>query len=865
MNRTRPMPSAPRKPLKSAAVFQCAAALLFAAALSAPSQTAPLYYSSMPKVSAAYDEALQKTWEGIRARNVDAYQTGLVHRPKSDRPDDAVSEGVSYGMFLALYCNDQTNFNKIWNAGEKYMWNSEGLWGNPGNYYDWRVDKSGGNVGTGPASDADQDIALLLIFADQLVKKGVWTSYTSVKGAGYEARARSLLGTIRASMVDEGRFLLPGHWGKAPDTKNPGYFAPAFYRVFAEFDSTNRAAWMALVDGSYELIAKSPGYDKGLIPDWCTMAGKTTGGAGYNAYFDGDALYRDAIRVYWRLATDWLWYREERAKTFLDKAIGFLEGLGGPEKANFFDMSGKLLPAENTELLGKGKYDIERTRREHSHLTVGMWAAAAMASGGPELAGKYSDELLKFYKPGTDYWGYAVDPAGGTEDTLHNEMYFDQFLAWFGASILGGVFTNVWDDLKGGVPKGPPEWKTRPPAVLSNWNIDASDKPFTLGASFNQSVRWTVTLTHDSAAAQTKTFSGNSDTVNVVWYGLNDAGGYMRQGYYTLTISALGLDEVYTAKVWLGKPFAGNVPPNLREGNRLLVDDFADGDTIPYIGRAWQTFSDVNNGGKSSAELIPKAKSGNANGQLEWKYNINAGFEHAFVALDWNCRTSSGALDLTGMDSIIIVARSKTSALGVSVQLIDTDNTEDYQYFEDSISLTTTSRTYALRLSSANFRQRIGGSNRTFDTTLSNMRAIRFHMQYAVNAPQSSDAIIIERMYLAGPDNVLSRLYTSPTPPPEYIEPDDGGPQIRVTHRSAPAGKYSIRRGGNAVRVTLPPNMAGASARIVDVKGRVVRRMDVPPTAQLNISARGLSAGMYFVEIRKQGLASLRLPLSNVR
>jgi hypothetical protein len=673
-------------------------------------------------------------------------------------------------------------------------------------------------------------------------------------------------------MVDQGKILMPGRWGGPPDTKdvkNPGYFAPAFYRIFAEFDSTNRSAWMALVDGSYELIAKSPGYDKGLIPDWCTMDGSSTGGAGYNAYFAGDALYRDAIRVYWRLATDYLWYGEPRAKTFLDKAVAFLEGShGGAEGANFFDMKGNLHSLDSIEVLGDGvSVKITRTRREHSHLTVGMWAAAAMASRGPEFAESYSDELLKFYQDGTDYWGYAVDPAGGTEDTLHNEMYFDQFLAWFGASILGGVFTNVWDDLKGGVPQGPPAWKTRPPALLPNWDIDASDKPFTLGASFNRSVRWTVTLTHDSSAAQTKTFSGNSDTVNVVWYGLNDAGGYMRQGYYTLTISAAGLEnDVYTAKVWLGRPFAGNVP-NLREGNRLLVDDFADGDVYPYIGTEWQTFSDkISDGGNSDAEMRPTAASGGSGGRLEWKYDIKAGFSYAFVALDWNCRTSSGGtLDLTGVDSVIIVASSKNAAIGVSVQLIDTDDRGDYWFFEDSISLTTASKRYALRLSSTNFRQRLGGDNRTFSNTLSKMMGIRFHIQYDVNAPQSSDAIIIERMYLAGPDNVLSRLYTPPTPPPEYIEPDDGGPQIRVTHRNAPAGKYSIRRSGNAVRVTLPPNMAGASARIVDVKGRVVRRMSVPPTAQLNISARDLAAGMYFVEIRKQGVTGLRLPLSNVR
>jgi len=850
----------PSKSSLPSAAARAAAVLLFIAAASAPAQYKPLYYRDMPRVSASYDTVLQKTWEGIKARNVDAYTTGLVHRPKSNQPHDAVSEGVAYGMILALYCNDQAYFNKIWNAGEKYMWNSTG------NYYDWRVNRNGqqGRDG-GPASDADQDIALLLIFADQLVNKGIWSgTYPKEKGADYATRARSILNTVRTTMVDQGKFLLPGHWGSAGgygggDTKNPGYFAPAFYRVFAEFDPENSAAWDALIDGSYELIEKSPGYAKGLIPDWCRLDGSSTGGAGYNAYFDGDALYRDAIRVYWRLATDYMWYGEPRAKAFLDKAVTFLENShGGAEGANFFDIKGDLLPEDDTEILAIGDGDIERKRREHSHLTVGMWAAAAMASGGPDLAESYSDELLKFYKPGTDYWGYAVDPSGGTEDTLRNEMYFDQFLAWFGASIIGGTFTNVWADLKSGVPQGPLAWKTRPQPLLPNWNINAEREPFRLGASFTRSAPWTVTLKRDTTG-ETRTFTGNSDTVSVVWSGLSETGAYMPQGFYTLTISAGSLSS-YTTQVWLGKPYAGSVP-NLRDGNRLLVDDFADGDITPYIGKAWETFSDAaHDGGSSRATMIPTAASGNTDGRLEWQYEIRPGASYPFIALDWNCRSSLQG-GLTGVDSIIIIARSKTAAIGVSLQLIDTDDHNDYHYFEDSLYLTTTPKTFAKRLSSANFKQRLNGSGRNFDTTLSNMKAVRFHLQYE---PGASDAIIIERMYLAGPNNVLSRLYTPPLAPPEYIEPPYE-PQISVTHRNVQAGRYSIRRSGNAVRVTLPGNMAGANARIIDVRGRVIRRMNVPPTAQLNISARDLPAGMYFVEIKKQGIASLRLPLGNLR
>jgi len=39
-----------------------------------------------------YHDSLKATWEGLKARNIDAYDVKLVHRPRSETPDDAVSE-----------------------------------------------------------------------------------------------------------------------------------------------------------------------------------------------------------------------------------------------------------------------------------------------------------------------------------------------------------------------------------------------------------------------------------------------------------------------------------------------------------------------------------------------------------------------------------------------------------------------------------------------------------------------------------------------------------------------------------------------------------------------------------------------------
>ena len=91
-------------------------------ALALPSYAVLEIPNTQPKVAAeAWKPVLDKTWEGIKKRNIQPYGTGLIHRPKSETPGDAVSEGVGYGMLLALYSNDQETFNTIWEAGNNNL------------------------------------------------------------------------------------------------------------------------------------------------------------------------------------------------------------------------------------------------------------------------------------------------------------------------------------------------------------------------------------------------------------------------------------------------------------------------------------------------------------------------------------------------------------------------------------------------------------------------------------------------------------------------------------------------------------------------------------------------------------------------
>jgi len=401
------------------------------------------------KVDFDWKPALELVWKGIKKRNIAAYNTGLVHRPKADGsigPGDAVSEGQGYGMMMALFAGDQATFNTIWSATETYMWK--------GSYMNWRVNPDGSYSGdVGPATDAEQDVAAMLILADALVKNGVWQPF-SLPGSSvaYAVRAQVMLNSIWSVMVESSGstfHLRPGSWGGTTGL-NPGYYTPAFYRIFADFDTNSNHKWLVLLDQGYRTMEANPGAALGLLPDWCDGAGALLpSGPGYNAYDGGKSMFKDAIRVLWRVGTDAIWFDEPRAKSFLTKSLTFINSKGGASAANFYKMDGTVVPKTDIWAFNgrTGKELTTRTRYEHSPLTIGMWAIAAMAVGTPADQESFSDEMKKFYGNGNDFFGLVSDPSGNNEDTTHNEMYFDQFLAWWGTATMAGAYSNIIYDL----------------------------------------------------------------------------------------------------------------------------------------------------------------------------------------------------------------------------------------------------------------------------------------------------------------------------------------------------------------------------------------------------------------------------------
>ncbi|MCX7820847.1 MAG: glycosyl hydrolase family 8, partial [Brevinematales bacterium] len=261
---------------------------------------------------------------------VDAGNGMLRVRRDAGTAYDTVSEGIAYGMLIAVYFNDKATFDGIYKYAKAHF-HSKGVmhWKVRADGVDisefdlpvpheivWRNTNTGQVVasnaspsgvcwvklsfysrGYTSATDADVDMALALIMAYKL-----WG--TSVN-FNYETEAKTLIDNIMKYDMGIGfnneLFVYNGAcvngswsgiWG-GPSGWNPSYFTPAWFKVFKEF--TGDTKWDELSAKIYQHIDKilAVNGNTGLLPDWCDTSttspkpvfGKFSGSA-YNGVSD---------------------------------------------------------------------------------------------------------------------------------------------------------------------------------------------------------------------------------------------------------------------------------------------------------------------------------------------------------------------------------------------------------------------------------------------------------------------------------------------------------------------------------------------------------------------------------------------------
>jgi endoglucanase len=371
--------------------------------------------SGPPGIDDSAKTNTQRSWRGYKLCFIDS--SGRIRRPKND--GDTVSEGQAYAMLRSVWLDDKEAFDRC------YVWTEKNLSrkNTAGDHLlAWRWE-NGGVSDAMPASDADVDYALSLLFAE--ARWGAGSGPEGVEGYGAKAKAvlKDILRLETYRLADGGLYLSPwilpsGRDGPYP--VNPSYYSPAHFRIFHRY--TNDKRWLELLDTTYRLLdalqSRFEGQTGvGLVPDWCAVDrdGRLSSLEGKSSHWGYEAM-----RVPFRVGLDALWFNSRRARKCLGRLDAFVAGRLASEDIVYCEYN----------------YSGQALKRYESPASYACFYFASDQARRPLLLAK-SRAWLAPVGDGGD--GLIYDSA--------NEYYVNS-LAWLAEAESCGLIRNLYDTNK---------------------------------------------------------------------------------------------------------------------------------------------------------------------------------------------------------------------------------------------------------------------------------------------------------------------------------------------------------------------------------------------------------------------------------
>ena len=307
---------------------------------------------------------------------------------------DVRTEGMSYGMMIAVQFGEKDIFDRLWRWCKRYMQHHDGT---HEGYFAWSCKTDGTRNSQGAASDGELYYITALIFASNR-----WGNNT---GIDYKAEAKHILDcTMPKEYEGRGFGGFGGFGGQRqgqqnqqprkqkmflidPETKlitftpdgfgntftDPSYHIPAFYEVWAKWADDGRSDyWQACADASRQYLHKATHPTTGLNPDQSNYDGSLRPGWGNRP--NGNNCFRyDSWRVPMNIALDYEWSCAdgEWQRQYGERIQNFFYAQGVDKFLDQYRVDGTL--PEDGEILGAGGF----RKLRHS---IGLVATTAAAS-----------------------------------------------------------------------------------------------------------------------------------------------------------------------------------------------------------------------------------------------------------------------------------------------------------------------------------------------------------------------------------------------------------------------------------------------------------------------------------------------------
>ncbi len=299
--------------------------------------------------------------------------------------EDVRSEGMSYGMMIAVQLGKKEEFDRLWKWAKTYMYHAEEPYKG---YFSWHNKSDGSIIDNNPASDGEEWFVMALFFAANR-----WGNGEGIYN--YQAEANAILHTTLHT--DEGNSALATNMFD-PETKmvvfvpkigrdsaftDPSYHLPHYYELWALWADADNDFWKEAAQVSRDFWHTTAHPETGLMPNYAEFTGEPRPSGDYGEFFYADS-WRNAMNVAvdyaWFAADDWLIEQSNRLLEFFHA-----QGMGTYSDKFPIDGSEALTPY-------------------HSEGLVAMNAVASLAATTPK-AWEFVEELWNLQIP-SGQWRY---------------------------------------------------------------------------------------------------------------------------------------------------------------------------------------------------------------------------------------------------------------------------------------------------------------------------------------------------------------------------------------------------------------------------------------------------------------------------
>lgn len=267
---------------------------------------------------------------------------------------DVRSEGLSYGMMIALQLDKKPEFDAIWNWAKTHTYHTRPDHPARG-FFAWSVKTDGEPIDEMPAPDGEEYFITALYFA-----AAKWGNGEGLYD--YKAQADQLIRDVLhresiTGMTNRGEMTAESLFDRdvkmvrfTPDVANkdhtdPSYHLPAFYEVWARVGpEADRAFWSDAAQVSRDYLYRAAHPTTALTPDYGNFDA-TPWAASWRA--DSVDFRYDAWRSAMNWSMDWSWWAKDPRQVELSNRLqAFFASQGMDDYVSLYTLDGKPLGDE---------------------------------------------------------------------------------------------------------------------------------------------------------------------------------------------------------------------------------------------------------------------------------------------------------------------------------------------------------------------------------------------------------------------------------------------------------------------------------------------------------------------------------------